>query len=67
MLLCLFSEPLPTSYSLVIGSPADQYMCKRKPWTEADLSDGLLKSPESAWNALSTGLLAGYVPSSCSF
>lgn len=35
------------SYSLVIGSPADQYMCKRKPWTEADLSDGLLQSPES--------------------
>lgn len=34
------------SCSVVIGSPADQYMCKKKARTEADFSAGLLARPE---------------------
>ena len=37
---------LQKSYSLVIGSPADQYICKKKARTEAAFSAGLPARPE---------------------
>ena len=37
---------LQKSYSLVIGSPADQYMCKKKARTEDAFSAGLPTRPE---------------------